>query len=105
LRSTALDRLLDRVVLLGRGGAALADAYARCFAPAGLLRRKLVLLVAILESSTPGNRVFEPPAVGFTLAMLGLMGAGLAFAFRLLLALPLLGPAHVVVALTARNAS
>jgi hypothetical protein len=56
----------------------LADAYARHFAPRTTLRRKLVLLLAILESSPPFNRVIDRvPARPFVIAVLALAVTGL----------------------------
>ncbi len=49
-RSLALDRALLQLARSGTFGARAADAYAAVFARDGALRRKLVLLVAILES-------------------------------------------------------
>lgn len=37
----------------------LADTYARIFAPRSVLRKKLVLLLAILESSAPTHHYFD----------------------------------------------
>ena len=48
--SPPLDRALLAVAHVGPRLARTADAYAALFAKASLLRRKLVLLVAILES-------------------------------------------------------
>jgi hypothetical protein len=41
----------------------LADGYARLFLPRGVLRKKLVLALAILESSAPFHRALDrtPP--------------------------------------------
>src|SRR5690348_4672039 len=47
--ASALDRALLRIANLGPRFARAADAYAAVFARNALLRRKLVLLVAILE--------------------------------------------------------
>jgi len=49
-RPTPMDRALLRVAGMGPALARTADAYAAVFARSGLLRRKLVLLIAILES-------------------------------------------------------
>jgi hypothetical protein len=42
----------------------LTDAYARFFAPYGALRKKLVLLLAILETSPPFFRELDRPPGG-----------------------------------------
>jgi hypothetical protein len=39
--------------------AGIADAYARVFLPASALRRKLVLLLAILETCPPSYRLID----------------------------------------------
>jgi hypothetical protein len=40
-----------------------ADGYARFFAPRTLLRKKLVLLLAILETSSPSSRFLESAVI------------------------------------------
>jgi hypothetical protein len=49
-QETSLDCALLRLARLGAAGTRAADAYAALFARTSVLRRKLVLLVAILES-------------------------------------------------------
>jgi hypothetical protein len=46
-----LDRALDAAVRLGPAPARVADAYARRFRPTGSLRRRLTLMLAILENA------------------------------------------------------
>lgn len=48
--NTRFDRALVGFARLGKWNARLADAHARLFSPAGLLRRKLVLVLALLET-------------------------------------------------------
>lgn len=60
-RSTQSDaRLIERsLVAMSRWGALplrVADGYARFFLPRSLLRRRLVLMLAILENSADGER-------------------------------------------------
>lgn len=68
------------LVALARRGpfrARLADAYARRFAPRGVLRRKLVLLLAILETSSPSFRVIDydrPSSPGVAVLRLAAVG-------------------------------
>lgn len=67
--SSAFDRSLVAVARRGTWWARLADAHARHFAPAGLLRKKLVLVLALLECREP-ERVDGPVSrspVGFCL--------------------------------------
>lgn len=63
-RPTRFD---DWLVRFARGGPArtsLADSYAVLFARTTLLRRKLVLLLAILESTAPASRWIDTPDPG-----------------------------------------
>ncbi|MGH9795350.1 MAG: NAD-dependent epimerase/dehydratase family protein [Candidatus Acidiferrales bacterium] len=91
------DALLVRVAARGPVRAAVADAYACLLARRSALRKKLILLAAILESS-PSNCGWKDQAdagsvAGFALRLLG-RGAG--FAVRLAAALVTLGPLHVL---------
>lgn len=54
----AFDRAALRLAATAPG---LADAHARLFAPTSALRRKLVLLLAILEASAPSYRRVDAP--------------------------------------------
>ena len=54
----AIDQALVRTASAGVFRARAADAYARIFRPRGLLRRKLILLFAILENSAAFHREF-----------------------------------------------
>jgi hypothetical protein len=88
--------VLSAFVRSGRPGAALADAYSRIFAPAGELRRKLVLLLSILESVSPSDQALEPQRGGPLITLVGLALAGLAFSLRLALSSLLIGPIHLL---------
>jgi len=61
----AFDALLVGFAHHGTWALRAADGYARFFAPASSLRRKLAVLVAILESAAPSDSAFassdEPP--------------------------------------------
>lgn len=50
---------LTRVARINPTLARSADAYARLFAPGSLLRKKLVLLLAILETCAPSYRLLD----------------------------------------------
>jgi hypothetical protein len=71
----------------------VADSYARLLAPASTLRKKLVLLLAILESSSPSYRSFEKVDGGGTV-LLGLrilqrmVVFGVCFVFGAIVLLP-----------------
>lgn len=77
-----LDRALLRIAGIGPGFARAADAYAAVFARTSLLRRKLVLLVAILESRGDSAAALDTASPGPRLVwMLGAAaqaGAGVA---------------------------
>jgi hypothetical protein len=102
---SAIDRRLTAVASGGATRARMADAYARLFAPHTAFRRKLVLLLAILETSPPFHaRVdrTEPrgPAIAVgRLALAGGVGALAAFAGVLLF-----GPWHLWTRLARRRA-
>lgn len=63
--NTRFDRALVRFARLGTFATRLADVHARFFANGGLLRRKLVLLLALLESHADTvGRVDAPTVAG-----------------------------------------
>jgi hypothetical protein len=94
---TAFD---DRLVAFARRHPAatrLADQYARLAAPTGLLRRKLVLLLAILETTPPHYRAIDAPLAGSPIAtVVALAGRGAAATLAALAAIVVLGPLHLV---------
>src|SRR5262245_22806310 len=78
--------------------ARFADSYARIFAPASLLRRKLVLLLAILETASPTFQMIDqPPPGGRTLVVARLVGEGLLWIGGLLAAVAFLVPARLAI--------
>lgn len=69
-----------RLVAFAQGGAwslHLADCYAALFARGSLLRKKLVLLLAILESTNPYSQVVDSPRPGSVIGFFA-QAAGLA---------------------------
>jgi hypothetical protein len=77
--------------------ARLVDSYARIFAPSSLLRQKLVLLLAILETAPPTCHVIDrPPAVSGIVLVSQLAGKSLLWLISLLVATALLFPARLV---------
>jgi hypothetical protein len=75
----------------------IADAYARFFRPRSLLRRRLVLLLAILENSAPTERPLNAGADGSLVTI----GAQLALTFvasglSLVAGVIAFGPIHLV---------
>ena len=92
----ALDRVALRLAAMPLG-APLADAHARLFAPASALRRKLVLLLAILETSAPSfRRVDDPGPRSAALAWGRLAWIGLSAALAALVGSVLLLPVQAV---------
>jgi hypothetical protein len=96
----AAERLEQWLVAAARFGPAvtrLADAYARLFAPRGVLRKKLVLLLAILETSAPFHRAIdhEPPRQ-LLAAMLHLAVTGLAGALAALVGVMVFVPLRII---------
>jgi hypothetical protein len=58
-KGSPFDNLLVRVAGAHPTLTRLADSHARIFAPKGLLRKKLVLLLAILETSAPSYHLID----------------------------------------------
>lgn len=76
---------------------ALADAYSVRFLPNGLLRRKLVLLLALLETDPElFPSVDAPDAGGGAIALMRLMGRGATEVGLTALAVLWLGPRHLL---------
>lgn len=76
---TPFDRFVLRVARSHWVLTKLADSYARIAVPGTVLRKKLVLLLAILETSPPTYRVIDAVESGGTLALyLRLAGRGAA---------------------------
>lgn len=106
LDATPLDRVLLAFGRTSRVAASLADAYARLVRPYGLLRRKIVLALAVLESSPATHADFDTAAPsGPTFAWLSLAALGTWWALRTLAAVIVLGPVHLFSALTATRAA
>lgn len=91
---SARDRALLQIARIGPAFVRAADAYAAVFARSSLLRRKLVLLLAILESggaaaeldhATPGSRVSWILSTAIALAAVALRIAVAAVLVTLLL--------------------
>jgi hypothetical protein len=81
------DRVLVDFAAGGPRSAGLADAYACLFARQSALRRKLILLLAIIESCAPERGFLDAiePSPLFLIA-LRLAGRGALFAIRVLVA-------------------
>jgi nucleoside-diphosphate-sugar epimerase len=97
----AFDAFLVRFARRGRLFTKLADAYAAVAMPSSLLRRKLVVLLAILETCPPYHRILDEPAGGGPIgALLRLTVTGLGAAASLVAAALILMPIRAVFALT-----
>jgi hypothetical protein len=75
----------------------LADTYARLTRPHGVLRRKLVLALAVLESSATSHADYDTARGSPVLsAWTAILVRGTWWAAQLALALILLAPVHLV---------
>jgi len=95
---TTLDRIL-LAVGSRRVATRMVDVYTALFAKRAVVRKKLVLVLALLESASPSYRYFEEPdsgGVGPIVLRLALRSIGSAFA--LVSSLVLLAPVHAVLA-------
>ncbi len=93
----AFDRLLVRAAARRPWMAQLADAYASRFRRDSSLRRKLVLLLGLLESSQPSAAILDSPASAEGVrAWAALAGAGFRYALALTVSVVLLAPLHAV---------
>jgi nucleoside-diphosphate-sugar epimerase len=100
------DRFLVRLAARHRVLTKISDAYARVFAPASALRRKLVLLLAILETSPASYRVIDE-AAGRSKAALAarLAVSGIAAIISLVAGTILLIPARLVLGSAGRKSA
>ncbi len=75
----------------------IADAYGRVFRPGGALRRKLILMMAILENTRAFHRDFTDGSDGSRLAaVLRIAGAVTAFVLALCAGVLVLGPRQLL---------
>lgn len=91
------DRVLVRFARLGAAAARMADAYARRFRSCGVLRQKLVLLLAILEHA-PGSGLTRGWSRGRAAFWVVVVWSGVASGAALLFGVVLLGPVHLLLA-------
>jgi NADH dehydrogenase len=98
------DRATLGLARSGRLGARSADAYCGLFHRRGILRRKLIVLSAILEHVAPTNAAFDRvEARGAALTILTLAGYGVVSALSLLLGAAVLLPTKLVCAFSPRS--
>lgn len=74
---SSMDALILSVSGMGRFGLSLADSYSGLFFRSGVLRSKLVLALAILETSAPSYAALDAPEPGgrFTYVRMAVRGA------------------------------
>ena len=91
------DFFLIRAARTHRTVARLADSYARLFFPSALLRKKLVLLLAILETCPPSCHLIESVEGGVKMKLLlRLFSRGLTSVFSLTAGTLLFLPAQIL---------
>jgi hypothetical protein len=91
--ATAFDRFLLRLASAGPWLAQFADTYAWLFARKSVLRKKLILLFAILETCSPSQEVVDSADEGNRFALFTRMFfRGLLLGIRLLAATVLILP-------------
>lgn len=95
------NELLDRILLRLPGHPVflrLMDAYTLLFARRSLLRKKWILLIAILESCEPTSLYFDQPDPGTKPVLIATMAwNGLIFVSCLAFSIVLLGPLAIAV--------
>ena len=90
------DRRLVRIARKGPWFSKLADTYAAIFYKPAILRKKLILLLAILESTAPTHRLLAAgQSVGQARYYLTLLTKGIGFACTLLVATVVFTPWHL----------
>jgi nucleoside-diphosphate-sugar epimerase len=101
----AFDALLLRLSRTSSLGLALADSYCGLFRRRGIVRAKLVLALAVLESSGPSFAALDAPEPGGGLVWLRLVLRGAMAGFSVLFATLFLLPAHLVLGFAGRSKS
>jgi len=98
--ASRFDRVLLTFATAGPNFTRLADSYVRVFAPASTLRKKLILLLAILESTPLGGRFLDAvDTQNRILLVLRFVLRGLLFLVRFLLATAVLLPLQLTLRL------
>lgn len=101
---SCFDRVTIRLARSNRLAARAADAYCGLLHRRGVLRRKLIVLSAILEHVAPTSAAFDTVETrGPALAALALAGHGILSTLSLLLGVAILLPTKLVCALSARS--
>jgi hypothetical protein len=91
------DRLLIRVSMAHPAAARLVDAYTAIFYKKSSVRRKWILLLAILESCAPTYKYFDAPDDGGPVRLaFRLLWQGLIFILAFGVSIILFMPAHLI---------
>lgn len=97
LNSDRFDRLLIKIAGINPLFTKLVDVYARIFSKTSVLRKKLVLLLAILESCAPTHHYLDSAdSHGKTLFYIRFLLKGLLFVIFLLLSTMLFMPLRII---------
>jgi hypothetical protein len=100
----AFDEALIAFARMGPVCARLADSYAAVMEPAAALRKKLVLLLAILETRPPFHKAIDaPPGTGLRM-WASLLAKGLGAAVSLVAGAFVFMPVRLILALTRKTA-
>jgi hypothetical protein len=94
--ASRLDRFLCAFARVSPLAARLADSWAAIIAPTSTLRRKLILLLAMLESCAPHYRRLEDVRGGQAAAFAGLLFRGVLAVLVLLVSLLIFVPARIL---------
>ncbi len=90
------DRLLLNLSAIHPLFTKLVDAYTAIFLRSSIVRRKWILLLAILESCSPTDSCFDSPeSSSKKVLFIGMIGKGVVFLFFLCLSLVSLMPVHL----------
>jgi hypothetical protein len=92
---TPFDRVLLALAARGPWAFRAADGYARIFAPTSALRRKLSVLVAILEAASPSDAAFASAEKPRAAVIVQLLLTGVGFALLLGVGVIVLAPIHL----------
>ncbi len=99
-----LDKLLLSFSSKGSFAAQMVDAYANLFFKDSLFRRKIILMMALLESATPFDADFDTPETSSPIGIVSRLGGrGLLFILALSLALAVFIPARIILSRTTKS--
>ena len=103
---TRFDRFLVAFAAKGAAAVRVADAYAAVALPGGALRKRLVLLLAILETRPPFHQVIDAaPGGSAAVATIAMVGRGLIAVMGLIAGAIVFIPARLVMAVLPARSS